>query len=171
MSADTQARPASQRDKRVVREQRVRRVRAPDRARLRPPGRRRRHRSAGRALGNWPPQWTTATADAVQGLRAFGYSWADIAARLGVSRQAAQMRWGAHPTDCGRLDPRLLNDGLGVTVAQLVAVFADHHPGTPAGFSLPGLRLPLSARGHRLPHQHRRSAAALPAPPRRPPAP
>jgi DNA-directed RNA polymerase specialized sigma24 family protein len=31
--------------------------------------------------------------DAVTGLRAFGYSWAEIAARLGVSRQAAQMRW------------------------------------------------------------------------------
>ena len=75
--------------------------------------------------------------EAVQGLRQFGYSWADIAARLGVSRQAAQMRWGAHPTDCGRLDPRLLNDGLGVTVATLVAVFVDHHPGTPAASACP----------------------------------
>ena len=27
----------------------------------------------------------------------FGYSWADIAARLGVTRQAAQQRWGAPP--------------------------------------------------------------------------
>jgi hypothetical protein len=80
----------------------------------------------------------TATADAVQGLRSFGYSWADVAARLGVSRQAAQMRWGAHPTDCGRLDPRLLKDGLGVTVATLVAVFLDHHPGTPAASACPG---------------------------------
>jgi len=80
----------------------------------------------------------TATADAVQGLRSFGYSWADIAARLGVSRQAAQMRWGAHPTDCGRLDPRLLKDSLGVTVATLVAVFLDHHPGTPAASACPG---------------------------------
>ena len=35
-----------------------------------------------------------ATADAVRGLRGFGYSWADIASRLGVSRQAAQQRWG-----------------------------------------------------------------------------
>jgi len=32
--------------------------------------------------------------DAVTGLRQFGYSWAEIAARLGVTRQAAQMRWG-----------------------------------------------------------------------------
>jgi hypothetical protein len=35
-----------------------------------------------------------AVADAVAGLRQFGYSWADIAARLGVTRQAAQQRWG-----------------------------------------------------------------------------
>ena len=26
----------------------------------------------------------------------FGYSWADIGSRLGVTRQAAQQRWGAH---------------------------------------------------------------------------
>jgi hypothetical protein len=31
---------------------------------------------------------------AVAGLRGFGYSWTDIAARLGVSKQAAQQRWG-----------------------------------------------------------------------------
>lgn len=35
-----------------------------------------------------------ATADAVTGLRDFGYSWADIADRLRISRQAAQQRWG-----------------------------------------------------------------------------
>jgi len=33
---------------------------------------------------------------AVIGLRQAGYSWAEIAARLGVSRQAAQQRWGHH---------------------------------------------------------------------------
>lgn len=33
--------------------------------------------------------------DAVIGLREFGYSWADIATRLGITRQAAQQRWGA----------------------------------------------------------------------------
>ena len=33
--------------------------------------------------------------DAVIGLRGFGYSWADIGTRLGVTRQAAQQRWGA----------------------------------------------------------------------------
>jgi hypothetical protein len=32
--------------------------------------------------------------DAVIGLRGFGYSWADIGTRLGVTRQAAQQRWG-----------------------------------------------------------------------------
>jgi hypothetical protein len=31
---------------------------------------------------------------AVNGLRAAGYSWAEIAVRLGISRQAAQQRWG-----------------------------------------------------------------------------
>jgi|SRR5450631_894684 len=31
---------------------------------------------------------------AVTGLRTAGYSWAEIAARLGVTRQAAQQRWG-----------------------------------------------------------------------------
>jgi hypothetical protein len=31
---------------------------------------------------------------AVIGLRDFGYSWTDIAARLGITRQAAQQRWG-----------------------------------------------------------------------------
>jgi hypothetical protein len=36
--------------------------------------------------------------DAVTGLRGFGYSWADIGSRLGVTRQAAQQRWGIqHP--------------------------------------------------------------------------
>jgi hypothetical protein len=36
-----------------------------------------------------------ATAHAVTGLRTrHGYSWADIAARLGITRQAAQQRWG-----------------------------------------------------------------------------
>ena len=33
-----------------------------------------------------------AMAEAVKGLRAHGYSWAEIGARLGISRQAAQQR-------------------------------------------------------------------------------
>ncbi|MDI6098192.1 hypothetical protein QLQ12_06190 [Actinoplanes sp. NEAU-A12] len=32
--------------------------------------------------------------DAVKGLRSHGYSWAEIADRLGISRQAAHQRWG-----------------------------------------------------------------------------
>jgi DNA-directed RNA polymerase specialized sigma24 family protein len=36
----------------------------------------------------------TATRNAVIGLRDFGYSWAEIAKRLGVTRQAAFKRWG-----------------------------------------------------------------------------
>ena len=35
-----------------------------------------------------------ATDAAVRGLRESGYSWGEIAARLGVTRQAAQQRWG-----------------------------------------------------------------------------
>jgi hypothetical protein len=31
---------------------------------------------------------------AVTGLRTHGYSWADIARPLGITRQAAQQRWG-----------------------------------------------------------------------------
>jgi len=36
----------------------------------------------------------TAMAEAVKGLRARGYSWAEIGSRLGISRRAAQQRWG-----------------------------------------------------------------------------
>ena len=31
---------------------------------------------------------------AICGLREFGYSWADIAMRLGITRQGVQQRWG-----------------------------------------------------------------------------
>jgi hypothetical protein len=37
----------------------------------------------------------SAMAEAVKGLRACGYSWAEIGSRLGITRQAAQQRWGA----------------------------------------------------------------------------
>jgi hypothetical protein len=36
----------------------------------------------------------TALAKAVEGLRAHGYSWAEIGSRVGITRQAAQQRWG-----------------------------------------------------------------------------
>ena len=39
----------------------------------------------------------TAIAQAVHGLRGSGYSWAEIGSRLGITRQAAQQRWGARP--------------------------------------------------------------------------
>ncbi len=39
-----------------------------------------------------------AIADAVAGLRTVGYSWAEIGQRLGISRQAAQQRWGGDRT-------------------------------------------------------------------------
>jgi hypothetical protein len=35
-----------------------------------------------------------AISDAVTGLRSHGYSWSEIADRLGISRQAAHQRWG-----------------------------------------------------------------------------
>jgi hypothetical protein len=37
-----------------------------------------------------------AIAQAVTGLRTQGYSWAEIGSRIGVTRQAAQQRWGSH---------------------------------------------------------------------------
>ena len=40
----------------------------------------------------------TAIRDAITGLRAgHGYSWAEIAVRLGITRQGAQQRWGGDP--------------------------------------------------------------------------
>jgi hypothetical protein len=38
--------------------------------------------------------FAAATRRAIDGLRTFGYSWADIASRLGTTRQAVQQRWG-----------------------------------------------------------------------------
>jgi hypothetical protein len=38
-----------------------------------------------------------AIGQAVTGLRAYGYSWAEIAPRIGITRQAAQQRWGDRP--------------------------------------------------------------------------
>jgi hypothetical protein len=76
---------------------------------------------------------------AVAGLRAkpYAYSWAEIADRLGVTRQAAQMRYGER-AERPALDRRLVEAGLSVSVATLVAVFADHFPGTPMPSTCPG---------------------------------
>lgn len=38
-----------------------------------------------------------AIGDAVTGLRQAGYSWGEIASRLGVTRQAAHQRWATGP--------------------------------------------------------------------------
>jgi DNA-binding CsgD family transcriptional regulator len=43
----------------------------------------------------------TAIRQAVNGLRREGYSWAEIGARLGVTRQSAQQHWGTHPGCAG----------------------------------------------------------------------
>jgi len=49
----------------------------------------------------------TAIAGAVKGLRAFGYSRAEIGSRLGITRQAAQQRWGTScPAGIGGVDQR-----------------------------------------------------------------
>jgi hypothetical protein len=74
---------------------------------------------------------------AVVGLRDVPYSWGEIASRLGVSRQAAQMRYGDR-TDRMALDRRLIEAGLSVTVVTLAEVFRDHHPGVPAASTCPG---------------------------------
>jgi hypothetical protein len=42
-------------------------------------------------------QIDTAIQEAITSLRGFGYSWADIARPLHITRQAAQQRWGQAP--------------------------------------------------------------------------
>jgi hypothetical protein len=90
-----------------------------------------------RSLVDLSSELDAVTRLAVAGLRRFPYSWGEIASRLGVSRQAAQMRYGDR-ADRGALDRRLVEAGLGVSVATLVEVFADHHPGVPAASTCPG---------------------------------
>ena len=46
-------------------------------------------------IANLADDINAALGEAVKGLRACGYSWAEIGARLGITRQAAQQRWGA----------------------------------------------------------------------------
>jgi hypothetical protein len=46
-----------------------------------------------------------AIAEAITALRTrHGYSWADIGHRLGITRQAAQQRWGDNPSTVTTLD-------------------------------------------------------------------
>jgi hypothetical protein len=67
----------------------------------------------------------------------YSYSWTELADRLGTSKQAVQQRYGDR-TSRGALDTRLVTAGMGVSVATLVQVFADHHPGDPAASACPG---------------------------------
>jgi DNA-binding Lrp family transcriptional regulator len=92
-----------------------------------------------RSLSQLAAELDAVTRIAVTGLHSgvYRYSWQEIADRLGVSRQAVQMRYGER-TERGALDRRLIEAGLCVTVAILVEVFADHHPGVPAGSVCPG---------------------------------
>jgi hypothetical protein len=90
-----------------------------------------------RSLVDLSSELDAVTRLAVVGLRRWPYSWGEIASRLGTTRQAAQMRYGDR-ADRGALDRRLVEAGLGVTVATLVEVFADHHPGVPAASVCPG---------------------------------
>jgi hypothetical protein len=46
------------------------------------------------ADGGLADEIDAARAEAVKGLRAYGYFWAEIGSRLGITRQAAQQRWG-----------------------------------------------------------------------------
>jgi hypothetical protein len=82
-----------------------------------------------------------ATRVAVAGLRRWGYSWTDIANRVGMSKQAAQQRWG-DPAERHALDRRLLEAGLCVSVKTLVEVFADHFPDSPKPSLCPGCGYP-----------------------------
>jgi hypothetical protein len=54
-------------------------------------------------------EFEDAIRQAVTGLRASGYSWADIANRLGITRQGAQQRWG---TDTSTASPVTTPDGI-----------------------------------------------------------
>jgi len=66
---------------------------------------------------------------AVAGLRGKGYSWAEIAVRLGVTRQAAQQRWGGSgrdlpPRPLAALQPGQPTEATGCRAGR---------PGAPAG--------------------------------------
>src|SRR5690349_17727642 len=76
------------------RERRVCRLRPPHRARLQPSSRGGGVEALALLVG-LAEETDAVTAEAVRGLRVHGYSWAEIGARLGITSQAAQQRWGA----------------------------------------------------------------------------
>jgi hypothetical protein len=100
-----------------------------------------------RSLSQLSSEVDAVTRLAVAGLRKspYSYSWCEIAYRLGVTKQTAHERYGER-SGRGTLDRRLLEAGLSVSVATLVQVFADHHPGIPAASVCPGC-------GYRYPDQ------------------
>jgi hypothetical protein len=66
--------------------------------------------------------------DAVDGLRGFGYSWADIAARLGITRQGVWQRWGER-AGSDRVGARLPTPRRRVGGDQLGLFDRDEGPG------------------------------------------
>ena len=80
------------------RERRLRRVRPPHPGGLRPPHRHGDIESL-TDMTALADDIEAAIRNAITGLREFGYSWADIGSRLGVTRQAAQQRWGSPSRD------------------------------------------------------------------------
>ena len=92
-----------------------------------------------RSLAQLSSEVDAVTRLAVAGLRnsPYNYSWSEIADRLGVTKQTAHERYGDR-SGRGTLDRRLLDAGLSISVATLVQVFADHHPGIPAASVCPG---------------------------------
>ena len=52
-----------------------------------------------------------ATRQAITGLREVGYTWADIALRLGITRQGAQQRWGDTPAPVTDTSGTYVNGG------------------------------------------------------------
>jgi hypothetical protein len=67
-----------------------------------------------------------AVREAVTGLRRYRYSWDEIAQRLGVTRQAAQMRYGKTASDADPFD----TDGTN-RAADTVALFVLCEGGQP----------------------------------------
>ncbi len=93
-----------------------------------------------------------ATRQAITGLRESGYSWADIAMRLGITRQGAQQRWGTETPD-----PAMTPDGTPATGSRRDQIQPDAGSRT--------RNPPGSGHGgeHRTPHPHPQAETRLPA--------
>ena len=82
-----------------------------------------------------------ATRQAITGLRGFGYSWADIAMRLGITRQGAQQRWGDTPEPATDTSTPALTE-------------AARDPTQPALALMPGTRTAPGTGANTGPRQH-----------------